>query len=289
MHIPVLKEEVVHFLSPRKNENFIDCTAGGGGHLEEILKKNGPNGKILAFEWDNEVYELLKIKNHKRVMLVNESYTLLKEVVEEKDFYPVSGILFDLGFSSYHIDKSGRGFSFMYDEPLDMRYSKENPLTAYEIINSYKKKDLLYILREYGDEEYAEEIIEEVFKKRQDKKIETTQDLVEIIESTIPKFYKNKQKINCATKTFQALRIAVNGELLGLKAALYQALEVLEEGGRLVVICFHGKEEKILKNFLMNTNMEVLTQKPVTPSSKEVEDNIRSRSAKLYSAIKKEI
>lgn len=287
MHIPVLKEEVVHFLNPKKDENFIDCTTGGGGHLEEVLEKNGPNGRILAFEWDKEIYETLKNNNYERVVLVNESYTLLKEVVEENNFFPVNGVLLDLGFSSYHIDKSGRGFSFMYDEPLDMRYSKENPLTAYEIVNSYKKKDLLYILREYGDEEYAEEIIDEILKKREVEEIKTTQDLVEIIESTIPKFYKQKQKINCATKTFQALRIAVNGELLGLKSVLYQAFEVLERGGRLVVICFHSKEEKIVKNFLNNVEMDVLTKNPISPSKEEIEYNIRSRSAKLYSMVKK--
>lgn len=287
MHIPVLKEEVVHFLNIKKNYNFIDCTAGMGGHLERVLQKNGPNGRVLAFEWDKEIYELLKNKNYERVLLVNESYTLLKDVVEENEFYPISGILFDLGFSSYHIDESGRGFSFMYDEPLDMRYSKDNPLTAYEIVNSYKKKDLLYILKEYGDEDYAEEIVEELLKQRTNKKIETTQDLVEIIESTVPKFHQKKQKINCATKTFQALRIAVNGELLGFKSALHQALDVLEKEGRLVVICFHSKEEKVLKNFFNNTQMEVLTTKPVLPNKREVEYNIRSRSAKLYSAVKK--
>ncbi len=286
MHIPVLKEEVVHFLNPKKDENFIDCTAGGGGHLEAVLEKNGPNGKVLAFEWDEEVYELLKKKNHERLVLVNDSYTLLKEVAEKKGFNAVDGILFDLGFSSYHIDESKRGFSFMYDEPLDMRYNKDNPLTAYEIINYYKKKDLLYILKEYGDEDYAEEIIDEVIKTREVKKIETTQDLVEIIESTIPKFYKKKQKINCATKTFQALRIAVNGELLGFKSALYQSVEVLKKGGRLVVICFHSKEEKILKSFFSKVSMNILTEKPITPSKEEVEYNIRSRSAKLYSAVK---
>ncbi len=286
MHIPVLLEEVVHFLNPKESENFIDCTAGGGGHLEAILKKNGEEGRVMAFEWDKELYEKLLKKNYKRVILVNESYTLLRDVVEEHNFHPVSGILFDLGFSSYHIDKSGRGFSFMYDEPLDMRYSKDNPLTAHQIVNSYKKKDLLYILREYGEEDYTEAIVNKILSNREVKKIETTQDLVEIIEDAVPVSYKKKSKINCATKTFQALRIAVNGELLGLNAALYQALEVLSKGGRLVVICFHSKEEKVVKDFFDKTKIKVLTSKAVTPSKKEVEYNIRSRSAKLYAAVK---
>ncbi len=287
MHIPVLKEEVLHFLNPGKNENFIDCTAGLGGHSFSILEKNRPNGKVLAMEWDEELYDLLKEKESKRFIPVNESYTQIKDVVEEKDFSPVSGILFDLGFSSFHVDQSGRGFSFMRKEKLDMRYNKSNPLTAYEIVNKYKEKDILYILQKWGEEEYAKDITERIIRERKERPIETTKELAEIVEQSIPKYYQRKQRINPSTKTFQALRIAVNGELLGLTATLPMALDVLEKGGKLVVICFHGGEEKIVKNFFRLANVSNLTLKPIVPTQEEINNNIRSRSAKLFAVVKK--
>ncbi len=287
MHIPVLEEEVLHFLNPRKNENFIDCTAGTGGHSRAILGKNGPFGKVMAIEWDEDLYNLLKEKETERFIPINESYTLVEEIVEEKNFFPVSGILFDLGFSSFHVDKSKRGFSFMREEPLDMRYNKKNPLTAYEIVNKYKEKDILHILQKWGEEDYAENIVRRIISEREKNPIETTRDLVKLIEMVVPEFYRRKQKINCATKTFQALRIAVNGELLGLEASLPKALKVMEKGGRMVVICFHGGEEKIVKSFFRSAEMELVTKKPVIPTEKEINKNIRSRSAKLYTAIKK--
>ncbi len=287
MHISVLKEEVLHFLNPRENENFIDCTAGFGGHALSILEKNGPDGKVLAMEWDEEVYDFLKENDSKRFISVNESYTQIKDVVGERGFSPVSGILFDLGFSSFHVDESGRGFSFMRKEKLDMRYNKNNPLTAYEIINRYKEKDILYILQKWGEEEYAKDITERIIRERKEKPIETTKELTEIIEQSVPKYYQKKQRINPSTKTFQALRIAVNGELLGLTAALPMALDVLDKGGRLVMICFHGGEEKIIKKFIRLSNVSDLTLKPIIPTQKEINNNIRSRSAKLFAVVKK--
>ncbi len=287
MHIPVLKEEVLHFLNPKENENFIDCTAGFGGHSLSILEKNGPEGKVLGFEWDEDVYNVLKEKESERFIPVNESYTQIKEVVEEKKFSKIAGVLFDLGFSSFHVDKSGRGFSFMREEKIDMRYNKNNPLTAYEIVNKYKEKDILHILEKWGEEDYASEIVKKIILKRKEKPIETTTELAKIIESCIPRQYQNKKKINPATKTFQALRIAVNGELLGLRATLPLAYDVLEKGGRIVIICFHGGEERIVKNFFRSSNVSNLTPRPIIPKKEEVIKNIRSRSAKLFAAIKK--
>jgi 16S rRNA (cytosine1402-N4)-methyltransferase len=287
MHMPVLKEEVLHFLNPKENENFIDCTAGFGGHSLSILEKNGPEGKVLGFEWDEDVYNTLKEKESERFIVVNESYTQIEEVVEEKKFSKVSGVLFDLGFSSFHVDKSQRGFSFMREEKLDMRYNENNPLTAYEIVNKYKEKDILHILEKWGEEDYAREIVEKIIFKRKERPIETTTQLAKIVESSIPKHYKDRKKINPATKTFQALRIAVNGELLGLTATLPLAYDVLERGGRMVIICFHGGEEKIVRNFFRSSNISNLTPKPIIPKKEEVIKNIRSRSAKLFAAIKK--
>ncbi len=286
MHIPVLKKEVLHFLNPKKNENFVDCTAGGGGHTRAVLEKNKPSGKVLAIEWDADLYRALKEEGLERVVLANESYTRLKDIVRGKDFFPVNGVLFDLGFSSFHVEKSGRGFSFMRDEPLDMRYNKDNPLTAGEIVNNYKKKDIVYILKKWGGERYAEEIAAKIESFREKKPIESTLELVGIVEKAVPGTYKRKKKIHCATKTFQALRIAVNGELLGLESAIKQALEVVEKGGRIVVICFHEGEEEIIRKFLRLPDISVLTHRPIRPSKEEVSRNIRSRSAKLYAAVK---
>ncbi len=286
MHIPVLKDEVLHFLNPNNNENFIDCTAGLGGHSYAILKKIKPDGKLLALEWDNELCEILSKKKNKRFIVVNDSYTRLKETVERLNFSSVKGVLFDLGFSSFHVDKSKRGFSFMRDEELDMRYNKNNLLTAKDIVNNEREKNLIYILEKYSDEDYAKKIAEKIIERRKEKRIETTKELANIIESAVPSSYK-REKIHFATRTFQAIRIAVNGELLGLPFALKQALDVLEKEGRMVVICFHGGEEKIVTRFFRNNRVKIITPKAITPSKEEVKKNIRSRSAKLYAIIKK--
>ncbi len=285
MHIPVLKEEVLHFLKPKENENFIDCTAGFGGHSFSILEKNKPSGKVLGLEWDEEVFNFLKEKETERFIPINCSYTQIEEVVEERKFFPVSGILFDLGFSSFHVDKSKRGFSFMRNEKLDMRYSKDNPLTAYEIVNYYKEHDIVHILKKWGEEDYAKEIAKRIVDTRKEGLIETTTNLAEIVEKVLPK--NSNQRINPATKTFQALRIVVNGELIGLEATLPRALDILDKEGRLVVICFHGGEEKIVKKFLRFANVKNLTPKPIIPTHEEVNKNIRSRSAKLFAVVKK--
>jgi 16S rRNA (cytosine1402-N4)-methyltransferase len=287
MHIPVLKNEVLHFLNPKPGENFIDCTGGEGGYSEAILEKNSPNGLVLAFEWDEEVYEALKKKENERFVVINESYTTIKDVVQERKISPVSGVVFDLGFSSFHIDESKRGFSFMRDELLDMRYSKNNPVTAYDVVNKYKEKDLLYILKKWGEEDFFKEVARKIVTEREKLPIETTQDLVKVIDMAIPDVYKKKQKINFATKTFQAIRIAVNGEILAIEHTLPEALDVLEEGGRLVVVCFHGGEEKVVRSFFKNAKIKLLTESPVTPSQEEVFKNFRSRSAKLYAGVKK--
>ncbi len=283
IHIPVLKEEVLSFLNPQKNQNFVDCTAGMGGHALALLERNGPEGKVLALEWDTDLYKLLK--NKKRLLVFNESYTRLEEIVERENFHPISGILFDLGFSSFHTERSGRGFSFMKDEPLDMRYNKNTLLTAEKIVNQYKEKDLFYIFRKWGEEKYAREIARNIVSKRKKEPIKTTKDLARIIEKSVPSSYKS-QRINCATKTFQSLRIAVNGEIMNMKEGLTQALRVLPKKGRIAVITFHGIEEKTLLDFIKENNLFLLTKKPITPRIEEIKNNIRSRSAKLRVIIK---
>jgi len=277
MHIPVLRKEVLGYLDPKPNENFIDCTIGEGGHTIAILEKNKPDGKILGIDRDREQIENweLKIENFKnRVILVCGSYVNLREIVGKNKFEKVSGILFDLGMSSWHLEKSGRGFSFLRDEPLDMRYSLDNDLTAEKILNNYSQKEIERILKEYGEERYANKLSRKIVQQRP---IKSTLQLVEVIR---------KAKVFSIARIFQALRIAVNDELNNLKNGLTQATEVLATEGRIVVISYHSLEDRIVKNFLKEGNFKILTKKPIKPSEREIKDNPRSHSAKLRAAIK---
>ncbi|XOB42403.1 MAG: 16S rRNA (cytosine(1402)-N(4))-methyltransferase RsmH [Candidatus Nealsonbacteria bacterium] len=288
MHKSVLKKEVIEYLDPKTNENFIDSTIGQAGHSLEVLKKNKPNGKVLGIELDNEIYEGLIIRKIKRLVLINDSFKNLKEIVKNNNFKPVSGILFDLGFLSWHIEDSGRGFSFKKNELLDMRYSTDLELTAQEIVNKWKEKEIEEILKKYGEERFSKRISNQIINQRRIKPIKTTFDLVEIIKRAVPSYYRYK-RIHFATKTFQALRIAVNDELNNLKETLPQALEVLEKQGRIVVISFHSLEDRIVKNFFKKHSkekLEILTKKPITASKLEIINNPRSRSAKLRAAVK---
>lgn len=295
IHIPVLKKEVLKYLNPQTNKNYIDCTIGGGGHSFAILKENQPKGKVLGIEWDKEILNYLKsvIKNseiRKRLILVNDSFTNLKKIIEKERFSQIDGILFDLGLSSWHLEKSARGFSFQRKEPLDMRYSLSTPLTAKEIVNKFSEQEIEKVLKKYGEERFAKKIAKRIIKYRKRKTIETTSQLVNIIKRAVPAWYQHK-RIHPATKTFQALRIATNKELDNLIETLPQALEVLEKGGRLVLISFHSLEDRIVKHFFKDQakkeNIKILTKKPIKPSRKEIKINPRSRSAKLRAAVKK--
>lgn len=293
IHIPVLQKEIIHYLAPRPNKNFIDCTIGQGGHSLAILKKNAPQGKVLGIEWDPELYNLLQKKRSRlnikqRLFLVNDSYTNLKEIVKKYNFKPVQGILFDLGVCSWHFKESKRGFSFQRDEILDMRYNPEKQkLLAKDILNSWPEPKIENILREYGQERFAKKIAKEVLKSREIKPVETTFQLVAIIKKAVPAWYCH-QKIHFATKSFQALRIAVNNELSNLESSLSQALEILSKKGILVVISFHSLEDRIVKNFFRENreNLNILTKKPIRPSLKEIKINPQSRSAILRAAEK---
>lgn len=292
MHIPVLEKEVIYYLDPKPNENFIDCTIGEGGHAAQILEKTAPEGKLLGIDWDEEQIKncrlnLWHLKN--RLILVCDSYSNLKRIVQETKFENISGILLDLGMSSWHIEISGRGFSFRKNEPLDMRYSEKTKLTAQEILNSWAKENLEKILQMYGEEKFAKKIVREIVEERKNRKIENTFQLVEIIRRATPKWYHH-QKIHFATKTFQALRIAVNNELKNLKKVLPQALDVLESEGRIVIISFHSLEDRIVKKFLKvkerEGKLKILTKKPISPSFEEIKNNPRSKSAKLRASKK---
>ena len=291
MHIPVLKDKVIEYLNPKPNQNFIDATLGNGGHTVAILEKTAPKGKLLALDLDADALLRMKARAKEermgaRITLVEDNFTNIAGAAKEEKFKPVHGILFDLGLSSDQLENSGRGFSFKKSEPLDMRYSKESPTTAEKILNFWSKRDLEYILKEYGEEEFSTQIAQAIITTRAAKQITKTNHLVEVVLKATPKWY-HKKKIHPATKTFQALRITVNRELENLKIALPQAVEMLENHGTVVVLSFHSLEDRMVKNFFQdNPQLIVLTKKPVIPQDDEIQKNPRSRSAKLRAARK---
>ena len=262
MHIPVLQKEVIKYLDPKSNENFIDCTIGEGGHSYAALERIAPRGKVLGIDCQ------MRIKPKERLILAEDNFVNLKEVVEKNKFRQINGILLDLGMSSWHLEESGRGFSFQRREPLDMRYCLTNQLTVEKIVNFWSKSDLERIFNDYGQEKLSEKIAERIIEARKFKPIANTLQLAKIINA-------NPRKI------FQALRIAVNDELTNLEKTLPQALEILEKGGRLAVISFHSLEDRIVKNFFKNQPLGIAAKKPITPSLAEIRSNPRSRSAKL--------
>ena len=291
-HIPVLTKEVLQYLDLKPDENVIDGTVGNGGHANLMLEKTSPFGKLLGIDADRDQITNARRNAHafnERIVLVNDSYANIKEIAERVRFKPINAILLDLGYSSWHIAQSQKGFSFLKNEPLDMRYGG-GELTAGNIINEYKEKELEKILREYGEEKFSKQIAMAIVRQRRVKKIESTFDLVSVIEEVVGARYQ-REKIHCATRTFQALRIAVNGELDNLQTALPQALEVLAPGGRLAVIAFHSLEDRIVKHFFQQEGQKgtviILTKKPVEASDSEISENPRSRSAKLRAIIKR--
>lgn len=278
-HIPVLQKEVIEYLDPKPNENFIDCTIGEGGHTAAILENTKSNGKVLGIDLN------LRIKSHGRLVLAEDNFANLKEIVEKTKFGKADGILIDLGMSSWHLEESGRGFSFQKQEPLDMRYGVENQLTAEKIVNFWSAIEIEKVLIDFGEEKFAKEIAREIIISRQINPIQNTFQLVGIIKKATPAWYQS-QRINIATRTFQALRIAVNDELNNLQAILPQILEVLKKDGRIIVISFHSLEDRIVKNFFKQDSLKILTKKPVTASFQEIKINHRARSAKLRAAVK---
>jgi len=287
-HTPVLLNEVIHYLNPRLNQNFIDCTVGGGGHALAILKRIEPRGRLLGIDADEAALRQFKVQSSKfkvkdRVILVEDNFRNLKSIVKKLKFRPVNGILLDLGMSSYQIEQSGRGFSFQKDEPLDMRFSSSKfkvqssklqfkiknftkypitNLTAEKIINEWSERELENIFRIYGEESQSWQIAKAICQARQKQKISTTPMLVQIITQTKTKFFFSK--IHPATKVFQALRIAINDELDALTEVLPQSIDILQPGGRLAIISFHSLEDRIVKHFFRKEARSCLCQ-PKSP------------------------
>jgi len=303
-HISVLLEESIKYLDIKKDGIYIDCTLGGGGHSFEILKRLD-SGHLYAFDQDD--YAIKKASDKldtlkKNYTIIKGNFVDIKKRMNHLGIDKVDGILYDLGVSSFQFDIPDRGFSYKYDAPLDMRMNQNQELTAEKIVNEYSYHDIVKILYRYGEESFAKQIARNIEKKRDEKRIETTFELVAIIKSSLSMKVLSK-KGHPAKKTFQALRIAVNDELRVFEDSLEQALDMLKKDGRVVVITFHSLEDRIAKqvmkdrvtiDFPINVPMmpdikpdfELLHKKVVLPSNEELNINNRAHSAKLR-AIKK--
>jgi 16S rRNA (cytosine1402-N4)-methyltransferase len=309
-HIPVMLDEAIEYLDPQPGQNYIDCTLGGGGYTFELAKKVLPEGMILSIDLDEMAIvnaERIITKNGiKNVVLAKDNFKNLTQILDKnwrnKMF---SGIVMDLGLSSAQLNDRDRGFSFKDDAPLNMAFGTQIEISAEKIINEYKQADIEKILREYGEEKYAHSIAALIVRERDKNKIQTTGRLVEIISRATPPGYRYDKKINFATKTFQALRIAVNDELGNLETALPLADNILEPGGRIVVISYHSLEDRIVKNYFKyescdcvcppavpvcqcghQAKLKIITKKPLVPTEAEIARNPRARSAKMRVAEK---
>jgi len=307
-HVSVLKKEVFEWLDLKEGSIVVDATLGLAGHASGMLELIGKKGILIGFDQDERNLGEAKkrLKKFKNVIYVHDNFRYLKtrviDALKSNDG-KVDAILFDLGFSSPHVDMADRGFSFQKEGPLDMRYSLTQKLTAYDIVNNWPEKKLADILYEYGEERASRKIANVICLRRKEKKFETTTDLAEVVKScTKWKFgtHGGELKIHPATQVFQALRIAVNDELEALKEALNDSISVLKTGGRMAVISYHSLEDRIVKHFFKELSrscvcpmeqvvctcsgkpvVEILTKKPVEASEKEISENPRARSAKM--------
>lgn len=296
-HIPVLLQPCIDGLNIRPDGTYVDITFGGGGHSRAILEKLGPEGRLIVFDQDEDAWE--NRIDDDRVEFVRHNFRYLYRFLKYLDAIPVDGILADLGVSSHHFDEADRGFSFRFEGDLDMRMSRQNPLTAASILNTYSEEQLTELFRLYGEVPSARRLVNEVLRFRAGKPFETTSELKEVAS----KFAPRKDAARFLSQVFQGLRIEVNGEMDVLKEMLISTLDVLKPGGRLVVISYHSLEDRLVKNFFrtgdvtkseVETNLyghadvplKTITRKVVIPSDTEIEQNPRARSAKLRIAEK---
>lgn len=294
MHIPVLLNEVIELLDPKDGQIIVDATINGGGHTEEILRKKDFNGQIIGIDQDENLLSKLKEKfgnyiKKGQLKLICGNFKDIKGHLKNLRINKINGAIFDLGMSSFQIEESGRGFSFMKDEPLIMSFKSvisKDDLTAEKIINEWPENEITRILKEYGEERFAGRVARKIAEARKENRIKTTKELVRIIIKTVP----GRERIHPATRTFQALRIAVNNELDVLKDGLKNTFDILDGNGRITVISFHSLEDRIVKHFFKDLKTDgrakLLTKKPIMAKREEIHDNPRSRSAKLRGIIK---
>ncbi len=302
-HVSVLLKEAVEALVPQRGGIFVDCTAGGGGHSEEILRHTPHGARLISLDQD----ERAVLRCRQRLAAYGTASTVVKanfaavgDVLDGLGIQKIDGILWDLGVSSVQLDEAERGFSYMMDAPLDMRMDRSSGKTAADIVNTYSEEELYRIIRDYGEEWFSKRIASAIVEKRSDGPIETTQQLAELVTSVIPPASRHKENQHPARRTFQALRIEVNGELQVIEPSLQAAVERLRPGGRAAVITFHSLEDRIVKqvfgkmaspcecppNFPVCTCgkkpiVTRITKKPIVPSDAEILENPRARSAKL--------
>lgn len=300
-HIPVLYQDIIHALQPRSGGSYVDCTLGAGGHAQGILEASRPDGKLLGLDLDPQAIAIAEKRLAGfagRLRIERASYVELTKMLESTGWKKVDGIVFDLGVSSMQFDTPERGFSFQQDAPLDMRFSPDSPISAAELVNHMSEAELAEIIFRYGEDRNARRIARAIVRARP---LETTKQLAAVVAGTAGA----RDHLHPATRTFQALRIAVNDELKSIAAALPQAVQALNKGGRLAVISFHSLEDRIVKDFINQESTDCLcpprqpqctcghkaslkkiTRKPIVPAETEIVENPRGRSAKLRIAEK---
>ena len=300
-HVSVLLNECLDALNIKEDGIYVDGTLGGAGHSSEILKRLSENGRLIGIDQDTDALKAaaIRLQNFNNVTFVHNNFYNIKQILDDLDIEEVDGILMDLGVSSYQLDTGERGFSYMKDAPLDMRMNRENELSAYEVVNTYSEDELYRIIRDYGEEKFAKWIATFIVNAREEKNIETTLELVEIIKNAIPAKAR-REGPHPAKRTFQAIRIEVNSELSILNRAIEDGVSKLSKGGRMAIITFHSLEDRIVKNKFRDlavacrcpkefpicvcgekAKVKVISRKAIDPSKEEVEMNPRSRSAKL--------
>ena len=298
-HYTVMKNEAVDALNCTDGRIYVDCTLGGGGHSELILQRIQPNGRLIAFDIDDDAISFAKerLKDYKNLTIVKDSYTNIKKVLQDLKIDKITGgILFDLGASYHQLTKQERGFSFSKDAPLDMRFNKDAEFSAYDVINTYSEADLVRIFSEYGEEHFSKRIAKAIITQRHVKSIKTTVELAEIIKNAVP---PAKSRIHPATRVFQAVRIEVNNELKNIKTTLNDVLDLLDYGAIISIISFHSLEDRIVKEQFKYYSskchcpreqlictceppkLELVNKKPICASEQELKENPPSRSAKL--------
>ncbi|MDY6226247.1 MAG: 16S rRNA (cytosine(1402)-N(4))-methyltransferase RsmH [Clostridium sp.] len=300
-HVSVLLNECIEGLNIKDNGIYVDGTLGGGGHSSEILKKLSDKGLLIGIDQDRDALKAAsaRLQNYKNVKYVHNNFYNVDSILNELGIEKIDGMLMDLGVSSYQLDTGDRGFSYMQDAPLDMRMNRDNSLSAYEVVNNYDEEELYRIIRDYGEEKFAKRIARFIVEKREEKNIETTLELVEIIKAAIPAKAR-REGPHPAKRTFQAIRIEVNSELSILNKAIEDGVNRLNKGGRMAIITFHSLEDRIVKLKFKElatactcpkefpicicggkAKVKIISRKAIEPSKEEVDENPRSRSAKL--------
>ena len=300
-HVSVLLDECINGLDIKPDGIYVDCTLGGAGHSSEIIKRLSNKGLLIGIDQDEDALKAAseRLKNYDNKILVHNNFHNIKSILDDLKIDKVDGILADLGVSSYQLDNPERGFSYMHDAPLDMRMDRESPFSAYDVVNDYSEEELNRVIKEYGEEKWAKRIANFIVKAREDKKIKTTLELVDIIKRAIPAKAR-REGPHPAKRTFQAIRIEVNGELRIIEQTILDGVDKLNIGGRMDIITFHSLEDRIVKNTYKKLEhpctcpkefpvcichkvpkVKILTRKPMEATEEELEFNPRSRSAKL--------